>query len=170
MPTNPQTKPANGPEPVIGPAAACPTFAADVRALLQACGPVFTSEEIDTACDMAAAPDDDYEFLAAYDGKTLAAYSCYGTISFAPGRYDLYWIAAAPGYQGAGLGRRMLAATEGAIAAAGGALLYAETSSLPAYAAARGFYIRSGFTIAATLSDFYAEGVSKIIYAKRIMR
>jgi hypothetical protein len=49
---------------------------------------------------------------------------------------------------------------------AGGHAIYVETASQPRYAPTRAFYERCGYTVAATLPDFYSPGDDKVIYTK----
>ena len=47
-------------------------------------------------------------------------------------------------------------------------MLLIETSSLPRFAATHAFYGKHGYTKVARIPDFYADGDSKVIFAKRI--
>jgi GNAT superfamily N-acetyltransferase len=107
-----------------------------------------------------------YHFLLADCPGALAGYSCFGPIPGTRSSWDLYWIVVARASQGRGLGRRLLAATETAVAAAGGTRVYAETSSRPQYAPTRAFYAACGYQEAARLTDFYAPGDGKVIYCR----
>ena len=52
------------------------------------------------------------------------------------------------------------------VAAAGGHLLLAETSSHSCHAQARQFFLRQGFRLVGDVPDFYREGESRLTYAK----
>jgi ribosomal protein S18 acetylase RimI-like enzyme len=145
-----------------------------VRALVAATG-FFSDEEIAVAAELveerlARGMASGYSFLFAEEGpdRRLAGYSCYGRVPLTQASFDLYWIVVGPESQGAGLGRRLLAESEAAIAAVGGTALYAETSGRLQYAPTRSFYRRCGYREAAVLVDFYAPGDDKIIFAKRL--
>ncbi len=145
-----------------------------VRALAAATG-FFSDEEVAVAGELveerlARGPASGYEFLFAEEGVAgrLVGYTCYGRVPLTHATYDLYWIVVHPAAQGAGVGRRLLAETEAAVAAAGGAALYAETSGRLQYAPTRGFYRRCGYREAAVLVDFYAPGDDKVIFVKRL--
>jgi ribosomal protein S18 acetylase RimI-like enzyme len=84
-------------------------------------------------------------------------------------RYDLYWIAVDAAYQGRHVAQRLLQESERRIAQAGGDAIYIETSSRPGYEPARCFYLRSGYELAADLTDFYSRGDHKLIYVKRLV-
>ncbi len=142
-----------------------------VKALVSSTG-VFSPSEIEVAgelvCDCLY-KNEDYSFVfARKDKDDLAGYSCYGPVPLTESGYDLYWIAVNPSSSGKGLAKEVLARTEKSIVRAGGTHLYAETSSTPAYEAARRFYLKNGFTEAARLEDFYKKGDAKIIYSKRL--
>ena len=52
--------------------------------------------------------------------------------------------------------------------ALGGVMLIAETSTLPGYAAARGFYLARGFTMLAEVADWHDDGDGLAIFGKRL--
>lgn len=82
--------------------------------------------------------------------------------------WEVWWIAVDPQLQGRGLGRELLLFAESEAAAAETRLLLIETSSLPHYEPTRRFYLKHGYTVAAEIADFYADGDDKVIFAKRI--
>ncbi len=149
-----------------------PADAGAVRRLVEATG-FFHPEEIDIAQELvderlAKGEASGYLFLFAEEGGELVGYSCYGIIPLTVASWDLYWIAVHPSHQGTGLGRRLLAATEAKIRAAGGTAAYAETSGRPQYAPTRAFYTRCGYDTAAVFDDFYAPGDAKYVFVKRV--
>lgn len=108
----------------------------------------------------------EYRFIVAErDGKVIG-YCCYGLIACSVHSFDLYWIAVEPTLQRAGVGRRLMAATEERVKAAGGKRIYVETSSKPQYEPTRKFYLRCGYKLEATLPDFYAPEDGKVIFVK----
>ncbi|HUO82470.1 MAG TPA: GNAT family N-acetyltransferase [Gammaproteobacteria bacterium] len=109
-----------------------------------------------------------YEFCFAEAGSTLAGYACFGPIAGTVASFDLYWIAVAPGFQGRGLGKALLARAERAIAAAGGRRVYIETSSRAQYRDTRAFYGRCGYRLEAVLADFYAPADDKLIFVRQL--
>lgn len=145
---------------------------AAVRALVHATG-FFSAAEVDIAAELVAeslahGKASGYEYLLLEQDGSLLGYTCYGEIPGTTGSYDLYWIVVGPGWQGRGLGQRLLAATEADVVTRGGRMLYAETSARAQYAPTRRFYERTGFYAAARLPDFYAPGDGKVIYAKTL--
>jgi ribosomal protein S18 acetylase RimI-like enzyme len=47
-------------------------------------------------------------------------------------------------------------------------LLLVETSGLPAFAAARAFYAKAGFSHEATIKNFFAAGDDKLVFTKQM--
>jgi ribosomal protein S18 acetylase RimI-like enzyme len=149
-----------------------PEDAARIRRIVEATG-FFTPEEIAIAQELveeriAKGPASGYEFSFREAGEALLGYACYGRTPGTDHSWDLYWIAVAPEAQGRGRGRQILDHIEPKIRAAGGKLLWAETSSTDRYAPTRAFYLRAGFREAARLNDFYRTGDSKVIYEKAL--
>ena len=143
-----------------------------IRALVRSTG-FFTAEEVAIAGDLAtealAAGDAaGYAFRFADGAAGLDGYSCFGRIPGTDWSFDLYWIVVAPGRQGQGLGRALLAATEAAVRGDGGGRLYVDTSSRPQYAPTREFYLACGYAVAAELPDFYRPGDGKVIFVKAL--
>ena len=110
----------------------------------------------------------DYFFMTALDGSGRpAGYVCYGPRPLAEAVYDLYWIVVAPERRNTGVGRTLLEKTVEVLAEKGARMLAAETSGLPAYEAARGFYLKSGFTEEARIREFYKPGDDLVVYIRR---
>jgi len=133
---------------------------------------VFSPAEIQVSGELVAETlknPEAYKFIFLRDAQNnVLAYSCYGEICMAKDRYDLYWIAVSKKWQNQKLATVILEKTESEIKKLGGKKIYAETSSLPTYAAARGFYLKSGFAKVAEMSDFYKDGDNKVIFCKEI--
>jgi ribosomal protein S18 acetylase RimI-like enzyme len=143
----------------------------------------FRGEEIDVALELfdesvahqARAPFDpgagveSYEFIGAFSREgELIGYACYGATPGTTGTYDLYWIAVHPEHQGEGGGSRLLDEVERRLNEREARLLVVETSSRTDYESTRRFYERRGYAEHARLSDFYAFGDDRLIYAKRL--
>jgi ribosomal protein S18 acetylase RimI-like enzyme len=109
-----------------------------------------------------------YYFLVEKDEDRVVGYVCYGPRSLTSGTFDLYWIAVDPNIRRGGIGRRLLDACEQAIRNLGGRLIVLETSGLPNYEPTRKFYLATGYTLEATLKDFYHEGDDLIIFTKHL--
>ena len=109
-----------------------------------------------------------YHFLIADGADGIGGYTCFGPIAGTNARYELYWIAVDPAARRSGLGRRLHAATERRVKAMGGAVLIAETSTTPHYAAARGFYFAQGYRLLAEVPDWHDDGDGLAIFGKRL--
>jgi len=116
----------------------------------------------------------DYVLACAVDESDQPrGYVCYGPAPLTAGTYDLYWIAADPAWHGRGVGSLLMEYVERQVcdtassAAERARLLIIETSSLPRYESARRLYSRHHYHEVARISDFYADGDDRVIYAKR---
>ena len=101
------------------------------------------------------------------DGE-LRGYAYYAPATMTDRSWYLYWIAVSLKSQAKGVGRRLMASVEEDIRQQAGRLLFIETSSLPNYEPTRQFYLRIGYQIIATLTDFYSDGDSMVIFSKRL--
>jgi ribosomal protein S18 acetylase RimI-like enzyme len=135
---------------------------------------VFTQEEVECVDELwdesqAEGPENSgYYFMVDKEDGQVMGYTCYGPRALTDRTYDLYWIAVGPNARRGGVGRGLLAATENAIRKQGGRLLIVETSGLPKYEATRAFYLATGYTLEATLKDFYSDGDNLVIFTKRL--
>ena len=92
----------------------------------------------------------------------------FGIMDFGDTTAHLSLLAVKPTHQRCGIGRKLMALTEAAVARRGGGQLYIETSSRGVYARTRRFYRAAGYRQAARLADFYAPGDHKIIFCKNV--
>ncbi|UCG38386.1 MAG: GNAT family N-acetyltransferase [bacterium] len=109
-----------------------------------------------------------YRFLFLEEGERTVGYACFGEISCAERRYDLYWIAVESGHQGKGYGKKLLEGVEKEIGRLGGEKIFIETSSRRQYLPTRQFYSARGYEIEAQLRDFYSWGDDKVIFSKTL--
>ena len=133
----------------------------------------FRDDEIDVALELfdesISHRSPDYEFVGVFSPEgDLAGYACYGASPGTLGTYDLYWIAVHPEYQGAGGGSRLLDEVERRLRERAARMLVVETSSRTDYESTRRFYERRGYSLVASLADFYSPGDDRLIYAKRL--
>lgn len=96
-----------------------------------------------------------------------------GVVYFVPNTmsdrvWELLMIAVDPKHQGLGIGSTLIRFAEQHISTVGGRMLLIDTSSLPKYDLTRAFYRRHGYAEVGCIPDFYKDGDSKVIYAKRI--
>ena len=146
------------------------TDRAALEAILRATD-VFNEAEVAVALELIDAPASaGYRFLVAEraDDGAPVGYSCFGATPMTDGVFDLYWIAVDPTLHGAGIGRKLMRATEDEIRADGGRMMMIETASKPSYDKTRAFYVSYGCPEVARIRDFYAVGDDKVIYACRL--
>jgi ribosomal protein S18 acetylase RimI-like enzyme len=96
-----------------------------------------------------------------------------GFVYYAPdtmtfGTWEMWWIAVDPRRHGSGLGRRLVEFCENDVLAAGGRMLFIDTSSLPEYEPTRRFYLALGYEQDAVLRDYFNDGDSKVVFRKRL--
>jgi GNAT superfamily N-acetyltransferase len=109
-----------------------------------------------------------YHFVFAEVDHVTAAYACYGHIEMTKSCFDLYWIATHHDFRGKGIGKKLLDETYRQVKKLGCTMLLAETSGREHYAPTRGFYNSAGFTLEATIHDYYDKGDDMLIYIKRL--
>ena len=113
--------------------------------------------------------DDDnsgYSILVAEDNKEVIGFVCYGPTPLTVGTWDIYWEAVSRNNRGQGIGGALLKAAEKDIRKSKGRLVLIETSSTPAYAKTRQFYIGHGYEEIARVLDFYEPGDDRVILRK----
>src|SRR5712691_2152919 len=136
-----------------------PEHRARIREIVEATG-LFREEEVEIALEVyesaALAPGTDYTPVGAFDEEgNLVGFACYGPTPCTVGTWDLYWIAVDPAAHRQGVGRKLVDAVERDIAAEGGRLIVAETSSRTDYGPTRAFYESLGYGVAARVAEFY---------------
>ena len=110
----------------------------------------------------------DYLVILAIDAQdNPLGYACYGATPLTVGTFDLYWIAVDPDWVGKGIGSQLIRVVENLVKKANGRLLVIETSSSPAYAKTRQFYLKNNYEMAQVIQDFYCEGEDRVTYLKR---
>jgi ribosomal protein S18 acetylase RimI-like enzyme len=137
---------------------------------------VFYPHEIETLGEVLAdyhnGTAEDYGHVARtlWDGNTAIGFLYAAPVEMTDRTWELWWIAVAKERQGEGWGGHLLQAAEEIVREEAGRLLLIETSSLPAYAATRGFYEKYGYRWVAQLPDYYRDGDDKVIFAKKVER
>ncbi len=144
-----------------------------LEGILHNCGN-FRPEEIDIALEVwdegIQHPGVDYHLLCAETAGALAGFVAYGPIPLTEGCWDLYWIAVAADAGRLGIGSALLLAMEEDLWRRHARQIHVETSSLASYQAARAFYARHGYAVAAVLPDFYRPGDDKVLFVKHLHR
>jgi ribosomal protein S18 acetylase RimI-like enzyme len=134
----------------------------------------FSQEEVDCVAELweeyrqKGAITSGYHFLVDRQNGNLKGFACYGPHALAEGVYDLFWIAVDKAYQGKGVGKVLMHEAEKEIKELGGRLVVVETSGQPKYEPTRGFYRAAGYTLEATLKDFYHEGDDLVIFTRKL--
>ncbi len=118
--------------------------------------------------------DDDYphdtNFLFAEIDGVTCAYACYGEIADSEANYELYWLATHNDYRGQGIGKKLIAELIRILQQKGCHKLFIKTESKPQYKATRHFYDACGFTLEATLKQYYSEFDDCCIYGMCLNR
>jgi ribosomal protein S18 acetylase RimI-like enzyme len=109
-----------------------------------------------------------YNIIVYRDSDEVVGFACFGPHALTDGTFDFYWLAVDPRAQGRGIGQALIAATERGALEQQARILIIETSSTLAYEPARRLYSRCGYTLEATVHDFYAEGDDMVIYTKAL--
>jgi ribosomal protein S18 acetylase RimI-like enzyme len=110
-----------------------------------------------------------YSFVFHELNGVLLGYGCYGILPICDHRYHLHWLAVDKDHQHEGTGRLLEQAIVERVRALGGVKIYAQTSNRDYHAAARAFYVNCGYTISATVPDYYGDKDDMIFYVKDIV-
>ena len=133
---------------------------------------LFTREEVSVALELIdgalAEPGGEYRALVAELDGRLAGYICYGPTPMTEGTWDLYWIVTHPDARKSGVARTLVARMEAELRAIGARRVRVETSRLDGYGAARAFYERIDYPVAAVIPDFYKPGDDLLVMLKRL--
>ncbi|MBM4308627.1 MAG: GNAT family N-acetyltransferase [Deltaproteobacteria bacterium] len=135
---------------------------------------VFTDEEVSVAMELidiviGDKNQKDYQIVCAVDGQDEPiGYVCYGPVPMTRGAFDLYWIVIDPKIQGQKIGSELLNYMEEEVRGLKGRMILADTSSIPSYEKANGFYLKREFKEVARIADYYWEGNDRITYCKKI--
>ena len=109
-----------------------------------------------------------YQWMTIRDEDGLVAFANYGKNAFSTHSWDLYWIAVHENSRNKKLGSLLLKACEDDVRTLGGKILWIETSGRPLYESTEAFYKRNGYTLEASLREFYGPGDPKQIYVKAL--
>jgi ribosomal protein S18 acetylase RimI-like enzyme len=102
------------------------------------------------------------------DADGIAGFAYYAPVAMTDRTWELWWIAVDAVRQGRGLGSKLLEAVEADLRNRRGRLLLIDTSSLPNYEPTRRFYLKSGYSRAAQIPDFYRDGDDKVLFWKKL--
>ncbi len=135
--------------------------------------PLFSEEEAETVAELLDAyltleDHEGYFFLSAVEEGKLLGFACYGPTPLTQATFDLYWIAVSAAAKGKGVGRALMARVEDEVRALGGRMVKLDTSGREEYAPTRAFYLGIGYTLSATVPDFYAPGDDLVIFSRKL--
>lgn len=102
------------------------------------------------------------------EANRVLGYLYYAPEEMTDRTWYVWWIAVAADQQGRGLGGKLLTFTEADVRELGGRLLVIETSDTAKYEPTRRFYLKHGYTAAATIPDFYADGDGMAVFTKKV--
>ena len=102
------------------------------------------------------------------DKKAIVGFIYLAPVAMTDRTWELWWIVVDADRQGQGIGSQLLGLTENLVRRQLGRVLFIETSSLPHYAPTQRFYLKHGYTLVATLPDYYAHGDAKVVFSKPI--
>lgn len=84
------------------------------------------------------------------------------------GTYNLLAIAVDKMSQGFGIGSKMVSYLEEVLKRQKKRILIVDTSSGEEYVLTRSFYLKAGYSIVATIKDFWKDGEDKVTFYKRL--
>ncbi len=153
-----------------------PTIPADTPILMELAEKtgVFKPHEIEALKEVL---DDYHEHNAANGHRSITreghgqiiGFAYYAPAAMTDRSWYLYWIAVSKTVQAKGLGGELLKYVENDIQARNGRVLFLETSGLPHYDLTRKFYLKHGYTLEATLRDYYAAGDDMVVFRKSLL-
>lgn len=108
-----------------------------------------------------------YWIILEENGKILG-FANFGPNPCSVHSWDLYWLAIDTSLKNKGLGSLLLQKTEERVIREGGRIVWAETSGRSLYQPTVAFYHKKGYTLNATLDEFYGPGDPKLIFSKKL--
>jgi GNAT superfamily N-acetyltransferase len=150
-----------------------PADKAPIRVLLEKSG-FFYPFEVNVVMDLIdetvrrGSRESGYYWLKLEENGEITGFVNYGPNPCSVHSWDLYWIAVDPQVKGKGIGTKLLFKTEEKVKEMGGRILWIETSGRTLYEPTVSFYLRKGYTLAATLEEFYGPGDPRLIFTKKL--
>ena len=144
-----------------------------LEAILKSSG-YFYDFEVDVALSLAdetiekGQEKSGYYWIRLIEDGNVIGFANFGPNPSSVHSYDLYWIAIMEEHRQKRYGSLILKNAEERIRALGGKIVWIETSGRPLYEPTRGFYLRNGYDLEATLRDFYGPGDAKLVYRKEL--
>ncbi len=134
---------------------------------------VSTVDEMFTGTYSRPITRDSYRFLSCWEEDAgapprMIGFACLGLESLTQDTWDLFWVCALPSARGRGAGAALLREAVDVATRENGRLMVIYTSSTDPYAPARRLYASQGFTPAAIVAGYYADGDDLNIYSRRL--
>lgn len=107
-------------------------------------------------------------WLVAQDGAGVCGLAHARPEALTDGTWNLLALAVRPAAQGRGIAAALVSQGEAAMRDRGARLVIVDTAGTADYATARRLYARLGYAQVARIPDYWAEGVDKITFAKRL--
>ena len=117
---------------------------------------------------LAAGESSEQTILVYESGGVLRGVVCFTERPFADRVWELQMIAVDGAEQRRGTGSSMLGAVEAEVRQRGGRLLLIETSDQGSFERTRQFYRRHGYSEAARIPDYFADGDGKVSFVRRL--
>ncbi len=109
-----------------------------------------------------------YYWLKILEDNRITGVAVYGPNPCTLHSWDLYWMAVDVERKNAGRGSALLNSTEEKTREMGGKILWIETSGRKLYEPTVAFYHRKGYSLMATLPDYYGPGDPKLVFGKTL--
>ncbi|MDQ3256610.1 MAG: GNAT family N-acetyltransferase [Acidobacteriota bacterium] len=122
---------------------------------------------VDETLNLYLAGESEALWFTADDGEPVGVAYC-APEPVTDGTWNLLMLWTRQDRSGQGHGTALVGQVERALSEQGARLLIIETSGLPDFETARGFYSKCGFTQEARIREFFAAGDDKIIFTKRL--
>lgn len=106
-------------------------------------------------------------FTSVHDGKICGIGYC-APEKLTDRTYNLYAIGVQNELQSKGMGKQMMFFIENYLRAIGARVLIVDTSSMPEFDRTRAFYQKAGYTLEATIRDFWKAGDDKVTFWKKL--
>lgn len=107
-------------------------------------------------------------WLVAHGGDGVAGFCHARPEPLTEGTWNLLALPVHPRAQGQRVATALVAGTEAALRRAGVRLCLVDTAGTPDFAVARRLYRRAGYRAMARIRGYWAEGVDKVTYLKRL--
>lgn len=115
--------------------------------------------------DMLENPDGGILLTAVQEGEALGL--CYAKPELlADGVWNMLALGVRTAAHGKAIGTALVADLESRLRASGVRMMIVETSGMPEFAQARGFYTAKGYTQEAVIRDYWDAGDDKVIFRK----